>query len=117
MVRFQSNNIAKLSSSRQLQSQLDWDTIKFTIEPPPDPTPSRKVTRCSSRLAFATFEGTRGLLRLSVKLEYKDDLKYEDSLKYEENLNYEDNLKYEYDLQYEDDLEYEDNLQYEDDLN
>ena len=91
--------ISKLSSSRQLKFQLNWDSIITKCLPPhptrPHPTLTGIVPRCSSRLAFATYKDSRGLLRLSEYLEYEDYLKYEDDLKYEDNLKYKDNLKYE----------------------
>ena len=54
----------------------------MTIGPTPlDPTPPGIVLRCSFRLAFGTFKGGEGLLRLSGDLKYEDYLKYEDDLK------------------------------------
>ena len=81
--------VAKLSSSRQLKFQLNWDNIITTCLPTPQPTPPQP-NRNSSKLAFATFKDTRGLLSLSDNLEYEDDNKYEDKLKYEDNLQNED---------------------------
>ena len=46
---------------------------------PPHPNPPGIVPRGSSRLAFATFKDTRGLLRLFYNLEYEDGLDYEDN--------------------------------------
>ena len=84
---------AKLSSNRQLQLLLNWVRLLFTIGSTPSyltlphptlcyPTTPGMVSRFCSRLAFATFKGTRGL-------------EYEDKLKYEFNFKYEDDLKYE----------------------
>ena len=56
----------------------------FTTSPdptPPHPTLTGIVPRCSSRLAFANSKDTKGLLRLSEYLAYKDNLIYEDDLK------------------------------------
>ena len=45
--------------------------------PTPEPTRPGIVPRCTFRMAFCTFKGTRGLLD---NLEYEDDLKYDDEL-------------------------------------
>ena len=47
--------VAKLSSSRQWQLELNWDSFIITI----GPTPTRIVQRSRSRRAFATFKATR----------------------------------------------------------
>ena len=67
----------------------------FTIPPLPHPTLTWIVPRCSSRLAFATYKDSRGLLRLSEYLEHEDYLKYKDEIKYKDDFKYEDDLKYE----------------------
>ena len=65
----------------------------FTTPTDPHPTLTGIVPRCSSRIDFATYKNSRGLLRLSEYLEYEDYLKYEDDLKYEDNLKYKDNFQ------------------------
>ena len=71
----------------------------------PNQTQPGMVLRCSSRLAFATFKGIRGLLRLSNDLEYEDDHKNEDNLKNEDDIKYDDNLKYTDKIKYVDNYE------------
>ena len=64
------SDFAKLSSSRQLKFQLNWDSIITTCLPTPE-------------------------LTQPDNLKNEDNHKYEDYLKYENDIKYEDNLKYE----------------------
>ena len=94
-------------------SRIQCGTI---FQGPSGPFENGIVPKCSSRVAIATFQGTRGFLWLFDDLKYEDNLKYEDDLKYEDKLKYEDDLKYEVCLKQEVGLEYKDNLKYGDDF-
>ena len=69
-----------------------------TCSPAPDPNRTEIVPRCSYSLDFATFKGSRDLLRLSDKLGYEDNIKYKDDIIYDDDLYYEDKVKSEDDL-------------------
>ena len=71
--------LSRISSSRQLKFQLNWDNIITTCLPTPSP-PQPRPNRNSSRLAFTSFKDTKGLLWLLYNLEYEDDLKYKEEV-------------------------------------
>ena len=73
-------NVAKLSSSRQLRFQLNWDSIITMCLPLHDPIQTGIVSRYGSRLVLATFKHNMKIrITNKFKTEKANTKRYENS--------------------------------------